>query len=87
MEPDDSMAKRYEKGGDNMAMPKDTIYSEMNKAWEIYLEALENSLDTLEKEIEEAKKMAGVCTNEWCAAIEHVPSVSRDGPIRTHQSV
>ena len=51
MEPDDSMAKRYEKGGDNMAMPKDTIYSEMNKAWEIYLEALENSLDTLEKEM------------------------------------
>jgi len=22
--------------------------------------------------IEEAKKLAGVCTNEWCEAIEHV---------------
>jgi hypothetical protein len=66
------MEKRYEKGGDNMAMPKDTIYSEMNKAWETYLEALENSLDTLEKDIEEAKEMAGVCTDEWCEAVEHV---------------
>jgi molecular chaperone GrpE (heat shock protein) len=66
------MEKRYEKGGDNMAMPKDTIYSEMNKAWETYLEALENSLDTLEKDIEEAKDMAGVCTDEWCEAVEHV---------------
>ncbi|MGA7144849.1 MAG: hypothetical protein WBY47_10135 [Desulfobacterales bacterium] len=72
MEPYDSMEKRYEKGGDNMAMPKDTIYSEMNKAWETYLEALENSLDTLEKDIEEAKDMAGVCTDEWCEAVEHV---------------
>ncbi len=55
-----------------MAMPKDTIYSEMNQAWETYLEALENSLDILEKEIEDAKGVAGVCTNEWCAAVEHV---------------
>jgi hypothetical protein len=62
----------FTKGGDDMSMPRDTIYSEMNKAWETYLEALENSLDSLEKDIEEAKKMAGVCTNEWCEAIEHV---------------
>jgi molecular chaperone GrpE (heat shock protein) len=55
-----------------MAMPKDTIYSEMSKAWITYLEALENSLDKLEKDIEEAKNMAGVCTEEWCEAIEHV---------------
>ncbi|MGA8180832.1 MAG: hypothetical protein WB792_12295 [Desulfobacterales bacterium] len=55
-----------------MAIPRNTIYSEMSKAWEVYLEALENSLDTLEKDIEEAKSVAGVCTDEWCAAIEHV---------------
>ena len=55
-----------------MSMPRDNIYSEMNVAWETYLEALENSIDILEKDIEEAKKMAGVCTNEWCEAIEHV---------------
>jgi len=55
-----------------MSMPRDNIYSEMNEAWETYLAALENSIDILEKEIEEAKKIAGVCTNEWCEAIEHV---------------
>ena len=55
-----------------MSMPRDNIYSAMNEAWETYLEALENSIDMLEKDIEEAKKMAGVCTDEWCEAIEHV---------------
>jgi hypothetical protein len=53
-------------------MPRDNIYSEMNEAWGTYLTALEKSIDMLEKDIEEAKKLAGVCTNEWCEAIEHV---------------
>ena len=55
-----------------MSMPKDEIRSEMNRAWEFYLDALEKSLDILERDIEEAKAMAGVCTNEWCEATEHV---------------
>ena len=55
-----------------MSMPRDNIYTEMNEAWETYLAALENSIDMLEKDIEEAKQMAGVCTNEWCEATEHV---------------
>jgi molecular chaperone GrpE (heat shock protein) len=55
-----------------MSMPRDHIFSEMNEAWKTYLAALENSIDNLEKDIEEAKKMAGVCTDEWCEAIEHV---------------
>jgi len=55
-----------------MSMPRDNIYSEMNEAWGTYLTALEKSIDMLEKDIEEAKKLAGVCTNEWCEAIEHV---------------
>ena len=54
-----------------MSIPRDTIYSEMSKAWETYLEALEKSLDTLEKDIEEAKNVAKVCTDEWCEAVEH----------------
>ena len=37
-----------------MSIPRDTIYSEMSKAWETYLEALEKSLDTLEKECGES---------------------------------
>lgn len=55
-----------------MSMPRDNIYPEMSEAWETYLTALEKSIDILERDIEEAKKMAGVCTNEWCEAIEHV---------------
>ena len=55
-----------------MSMPKDEIQSEMENAWNTYLSALEKSLDILEKDIEEAKQMAGVCTSEWCAATEHV---------------
>jgi hypothetical protein len=51
-----------------MAMPKDEIQSEMARAWQTYLEALEKSLDILERDIDEAKKMAGTCTSEWCEA-------------------
>jgi hypothetical protein len=70
-------------------MPKDGIQSEMVKAWQNYLNALESSLDILERDIEEAKDMAGSCTSEWCEAAEHVidelktrsfPSMSPVGP-------
>ncbi|UCF93937.1 MAG: hypothetical protein JSW39_07190 [Desulfobacterales bacterium] len=54
-----------------MAMPKDEIQSEMTAAWETYLAALEKSMDILEKDIQEAKEMASVCTAEWCDATEH----------------
>jgi hypothetical protein len=54
-----------------MVMPKDEIQAEMNKAWQTYLDALEKSLIILEKDIEEAKEMAGTCTSEWCEATEH----------------
>lgn len=54
-----------------MVMPKDQIETEMNKAWRTYLTALEKSIDVLEKDIEEAKEMAGECTSEWCEATEH----------------
>jgi hypothetical protein len=55
-----------------MSMPKDEIQTEMTQAWETYLNALENSLNILERDIEEAKNMAGVCTDEWCEATKHV---------------
>ena len=55
-----------------MAMPRDEIQSEMAEAWQTYFNALEKSLDALEKDIEEAKTMAGKCTDEWCNATEHV---------------
>ena len=55
-----------------MSMPKDEIQQEMADAWLTYMEALEKSLDIIERDIEEAKEMAGVCTQEWCNATEHI---------------
>jgi hypothetical protein len=53
-------------------MPKDEIQKEMTEAWDTYMTALERSLDALEKDIQEASEMAGVCTSEWCSSTEHV---------------
>jgi hypothetical protein len=55
-----------------MSMPRDEIQTEMAQAWNTYVQALEKALDALEQDIEEAKNMAGVCTDEWCHATEHV---------------
>ncbi len=55
-----------------MSMPKDEIQQEMADAWLTYMQALEKSLDIIEKDIEEAKELAGVCTQEWCNATEHI---------------
>lgn len=74
-----------------MVMPKDEVQEEMTSAWRTYLDGLEKSLNIVEENINEAKEMAGVCTNEWCEATEHVideignslfPSVNRAGPTR-----
>jgi hypothetical protein len=56
----------------SMSMPKDEIQTEMVSAWKTYVEALEKSLDMLDKDITEAHDMASVCTSEWCEATEHV---------------
>jgi hypothetical protein len=55
-----------------MAMPKNEIYSEMEGAWSVFIQSLEKSLRLLDADIREAKQMAGKCTDEWCAATEHV---------------
>ena len=55
-----------------MSMPKDEIQEEMTEAWNTYVQALEKSLDLIEREIEEAKELAGICTDEWCNTTEHV---------------
>ncbi len=55
-----------------MRMPKDEIGKEMAEAWNTYVQALEKSLDIIQRDIEEAKELAGVCTSEWCNATEHV---------------
>ena len=43
-----------------MSMPKDEIQTEMVSAWKTYVEALEKSLDMLDKDITEARDMARV---------------------------
>jgi capsid protein len=53
-------------------MPKDEIHREYVSAWRTYLESLEQALFKLEADIKEASEMAGVCTDEWCQATEHV---------------
>jgi hypothetical protein len=55
-----------------MTMPKDEIQSQLNDAWTQHFASLEKSVSLLEKHIEEAKGMAGICTDEWCEATEHV---------------
>ena len=54
-----------------MVMPRDEIQTEMRKAWQTYMDALEKSVKMLEKDIEEARQMARTCTSEWCEATEH----------------
>lgn len=37
-----------------------------------FITNLNTSLDILEKEIDEAREMQQICTDEWCRATEHV---------------
>ena len=46
---------------------KDTL-----EAWGNFLDALETSIQDLQKDIDEAADMTQRCTSEWCAATEHV---------------
>ena len=46
---------------------KDTL-----EAWKTYMDALETSIDQLDKDIDEAADMSERCTDEWCTATEHV---------------
>lgn len=55
-----------------MSMPKDEVREELTEAWGTYLAALGKSMSWLEKRIDEAREMAGICTAEWCQATEHV---------------
>ena len=55
-----------------MPMPRDEIQKEMTEAWNTYLQALEKSLEMLDRDITEAREMGKVCTSEWCEATEHV---------------
>ncbi len=53
-----------------MTMPKDEIQSQLNNAWMQHFDSLEKSVDLMENYLEQAKDVAGVCTDEWCEATE-----------------
>lgn len=55
-----------------MSFPKDELQEEYVSAWRIYIDSLEKAVAKLETDINEASAMAGVCTDEWCMATEHV---------------
>jgi len=53
-------------------MPRNEVGSEMEMAWGVFAQSLEKSIRLLDADIKEAKHMASKCTDEWCAATEHV---------------
>jgi hypothetical protein len=59
-----------------MVMPRDSFQNNIREGvvenWRMFLKNMELSLDRLEKGIEEASEVAGVCTAEWCEATEYV---------------
>ena len=53
-----------------MEMPDEIVRKKVFEGWTAFVENLENSLDSLEKEIDFASKMVNACTLEWCEASE-----------------
>lgn len=59
-----------------MVLPRDSFQTKVQEgvleSWRQHLSSMENSLDLLEKGIDEAAEMRNICTDEWCVATEHV---------------
>lgn len=59
-----------------MVMPKDSfqgnVQEKVLESWREHIRNMEESLDILEKGINDAAEMTEICTNEWCTATEHV---------------
>ena len=59
-----------------MVLPRDSfqmqVQSNVLQSWQQLVKSMEESLDLLEKGIDEAQEMRHVCTDEWCVATEHV---------------
>jgi len=53
-----------------MQMPDELVREKVYGGWASFLESLQESVATLEKEIEFASKMVNACTMEWCEATE-----------------
>lgn len=59
-----------------MPMPKDSFDPALQEGiienWRQFMSNLEQSLNLVENQLNEAAEMAQICTSEWCEATEHV---------------
>lgn len=59
-----------------MVLPKDSfqtvVQNNVVESWRQLMSNMEQSLNLLEKGIDEAVEMRDICTDEWCVATEHV---------------
>jgi hemerythrin-like domain-containing protein len=59
-----------------MTLPRDSfqadLKSQITEGWRDFIHSMEESLNMLEKDIDEAAEMSEKCTGEWCEATEHV---------------
>lgn len=59
-----------------MVLPRDSfqmnIQTNVVESWREHIRNMEQSLDILEKGLNEATEMMEICTDEWCMATEHV---------------
>jgi hypothetical protein len=59
-----------------MVLPRDSFQTQVQEkvleSWQELIRSTEESINMLEKGIDEAAEMRHVCTNEWCVATEHV---------------
>lgn len=59
-----------------MSMPREMYHRDvlghMGESWKTFMENMNQSMDMLDKDLDEVADMSEVCTSEWCEATEHV---------------
>jgi hypothetical protein len=59
-----------------MVLPRDSfqanVQSQVVEGWRTFIDSMEESINSVEKGLDEAGGMREVCTSEWCEATEHV---------------
>jgi hypothetical protein len=61
------------------------IQANVLESWRQLITSMEESLEVLEKGIDEAVEMRDVCTDEWCVATEHVLDDLSNGLFSIHE--
>jgi hypothetical protein len=54
-----------------MPVPNEELMRNIGDSWTQLRKSLEESLNQLETEINDAVQVQHVCTDEWCTAVEH----------------